>query len=45
VLLGPGGRPLAGITAPAGLDLAKRWTLIEQARVGADLRLRLRPAR
>lgn len=43
VLLGPQARALAAISAPDGLDLAKRWTLLEQVPMGQDLRLRLRP--
>jgi diaminohydroxyphosphoribosylaminopyrimidine deaminase/5-amino-6-(5-phosphoribosylamino)uracil reductase len=37
------GRPLAALAPLADLGAARRWTLIEAAPVGADLRLRLRP--
>jgi diaminohydroxyphosphoribosylaminopyrimidine deaminase/5-amino-6-(5-phosphoribosylamino)uracil reductase len=37
------GRPLATLAPLADLGAARRWTLIEAAPVGPDLRLRLRP--
>lgn len=37
------GRPLAALAPLAALGDARRWRLIEATRVGADLRLRLRP--
>src|SRR6202035_3530114 len=44
VLLGPQARPLLQLPARAELALVRRFTLIESQPVGADLRLRLRPA-
>jgi diaminohydroxyphosphoribosylaminopyrimidine deaminase/5-amino-6-(5-phosphoribosylamino)uracil reductase len=37
------GRPLASLPQLAELGAARRWTLIEAAPIGTDLRLRLRP--
>lgn len=42
VLLGADARALATIAPPPALELARRWQLIEQVQLGADLRLRLR---
>jgi len=44
VLLGPQARPLLQLPALAELAQVRRFTLIESQPVGADLRLRLRPA-
>jgi diaminohydroxyphosphoribosylaminopyrimidine deaminase/5-amino-6-(5-phosphoribosylamino)uracil reductase len=44
VLLGPQARPLLQLPALAALAQGRRFTLIESQPVGADLRLRLRPA-
>lgn len=43
VLLGPQGRPLAALSEPRSLTDAPRFTIVEQAAVGEDVRLRLRP--
>jgi diaminohydroxyphosphoribosylaminopyrimidine deaminase/5-amino-6-(5-phosphoribosylamino)uracil reductase len=42
MLLGPQARPLADLPALASLDAAPRFALHEVARIGPDLRLRLR---
>jgi diaminohydroxyphosphoribosylaminopyrimidine deaminase/5-amino-6-(5-phosphoribosylamino)uracil reductase len=44
MLLGPQARPLLALPALATLAQARRFTLFESQPVGADLRLRLRPA-
>lgn len=43
VLIGEG-RPLAALSPLASLDDARRWRLVEAVAMGADQRLRLRPA-
>jgi diaminohydroxyphosphoribosylaminopyrimidine deaminase/5-amino-6-(5-phosphoribosylamino)uracil reductase len=42
MLIGPG-RGLAAVELPCALPEAPRWSWVEVSRVGADLRLRLRP--
>ena len=42
-LLGPAAQPLLALPEPAGIDAAPGFDIAEAARVGDDLRLRLRP--
>jgi diaminohydroxyphosphoribosylaminopyrimidine deaminase/5-amino-6-(5-phosphoribosylamino)uracil reductase len=44
-LLGPQGKALVDLPVLTSLDAAPRFTIVEERRVGEDLRLRLRPAR
>jgi len=44
LLLGPQGRPLLELPLLTELRAARRFAIIEESRVGGDLRLRLRPA-
>jgi diaminohydroxyphosphoribosylaminopyrimidine deaminase / 5-amino-6-(5-phosphoribosylamino)uracil reductase len=44
-ILGPQAKALLDLPALTDLESALRFTLVEEARVGEDLRLLLRPAR
>ncbi|MBV9621994.1 MAG: bifunctional diaminohydroxyphosphoribosylaminopyrimidine deaminase/5-amino-6-(5-phosphoribosylamino)uracil reductase RibD, partial [Gammaproteobacteria bacterium] len=43
-LLGPTARPLVEVAPPATIEAARGFTLLDSIPLGADLRLRLRPA-
>jgi riboflavin biosynthesis pyrimidine reductase len=45
MLLGHQARPALALPEPAALADAMRWTLVDETRLGDDLRLILRPAR